>query len=196
MTLPYNITDLTALKMYIWSAMCENLKTLINEFGYNNELDLKEIDPDLNIMVINPTTCEAEHFYVDKVTYEENRIRFYDGIDWMDAAEFPDCDFSYLHNEIIHYFQSLNEVVEEPIVVNVLFGEAAIRLYEEYQDTENELHDKYNSFSDALDGEGEMYLYRHIEFKTEAERLAYLQGIEDMNGWFAVELCDNDLKLD
>lgn len=82
------------------------------------------------------------------------------------------------------------------ITVDVLFGEQAIGIYEEFQDPESELHKQYSSLQEALDGEGAMYLYRHIEFKTETERLAYLQGIEDMNGWLAVELCDNDLKLD
>jgi hypothetical protein len=82
------------------------------------------------------------------------------------------------------------------ITVDVLFGEEAISIYEEFQDPESELHEQYSSLQEALDGEGAMCLYRHIEFKTEAERLAYLQGIEDMDGWLSVEILNNDLKLD
>lgn len=195
MTLPYNITDLTALNLYIWGAMCENLKTLIQEFGQENELDLKCIDSEINLMIINPTTCEAEHFYVDKVAYKESQIRFYDGPDWMYAAELSNSDFRYLHDEIIQWFQHTKGINEEPITVNALFGEWACRLYEEYQNHKSDLHDKYPSFQEALDGEDEIYLYRHIKFNTEAERKAYLQGVEDMNGWFSVEILENDLKL-
>ena len=196
MTLPYNITDLTALEMYIYTSRCENLSTLIREFGENGELDLRCIDPELNLMVINPTSCELESFYVDKIALAEGRIRFYDGVDWMDAAEFVDSDFGYLHNEIVHYFQATKNLEVEPIAVSALFGKWAVRQYEEFQDPDSELHEEYETLEEALNDDREIYLYRYAEFKTPAEKFAYLKGIEDRDGWSEFVILDERLNLD
>ena len=67
---------------------------------------------------------------------------------------------------------------ETKTTLNILFGEAAARAYDEFNTDESpELEREIERAS------GGCYAYHELEFATQAEKEAYLKGIEDSQGW-------------
>ena len=86
---------------------------------------------------------------------------------------------------IIDYLPATESVtnVSQKCSTNVLFGEEAIKAYNE---------DRWEEFVESHEG------YNHITrtFETEIERQAYYSGIIDCNGWDDYAFLDSDELLD
>lgn len=71
----------------------------------------------------------------------------------------------------------------------VLFGEKAVRIYE------NHSHESTETVEQELNDSGVCFEYKEAEFNTEAERQAYLKGILDAFGWNGYIVLDDKEKL-
>lgn len=193
MVMPYNTEHLDRMMTDLSVGIIKNLAYLVDQYGVNKVLNLSDI-PHLSVIIFNSDTNESEIFTPDYVIHDK-QMQFYENNYSQYASELPIEALKYLHDKIVAYYSKLEQSKDDPLVVTILFGEAACHLLDEFMNPESELHEKYDSFQEVLDGEHEGYLYRHMRFNTEAEKLAYLQGIEDMDGWSGFEIIDGTLDL-
>lgn len=180
-------TDFYKLTKEIKLQEQSELKAALKHLGGSYEWNIDNDDVEYPIIAVNvggmcPNPTDVEIYKV-QIVDDMLEIR---GVDKEsgDEVEFEPCDVFAGHlSYIIDYLPGDDEDISQKFKVRVLFGSQACLAFK---------IGEFGEFKNSNEGYG----YQEYRFDTEAERQAYLAGLDDAYDWDDYYILDKNEKIE